>query len=110
MTEIAGMSRREFLVAANAAAFLLFLESCSMGSLGRQAPSPSIPRSSSAYEQALTLLRDAVRASPDHLAQRAAEVVATRDATKIVDFVRQRIRSEERRVGKECRSRWSPYH
>ena len=23
---------------------------------------------------------------------------------------RQRIRSEERRVGKECRSRWSPYH
>ena len=25
---------------------------------------------------------------------------------KIGDF----IRSEERRVGKECRSRWSPYH
>ena len=28
-------------------------------------------------------------------------------------FIRQRIiafRSEERRVGKECRSRWSPYH
>ena len=24
--------------------------------------------------------------------------------------VRQRVRSEERRVGKECRSRWSPYH
>ena len=22
----------------------------------------------------------------------------------------QRARSEERRVGKECRSRWSPYH
>ena len=22
----------------------------------------------------------------------------------------QNIRSEERRVGKECRSRWSPYH
>ena len=21
-----------------------------------------------------------------------------------------RVRSEERRVGKECRSRWSPYH
>ena len=27
----------------------------------------------------------------------------TRDAINI-------IRSEERRVGKECRSRWSPYH
>ena len=23
---------------------------------------------------------------------------------------RQWLRSEERRVGKECRSRWSPYH
>ena len=33
----------------------------------------------------------------------------------IMDFIegedlRQRMRSEERRVGKECRSRWSPYH
>src|SRR3712207_7895121 len=25
-------------------------------------------------------------------------------------WIRQAIRSEERRVGKECRSRWSPYH
>ena len=24
--------------------------------------------------------------------------------------VNRMIRSEERRVGKECRSRWSPYH
>ena len=24
--------------------------------------------------------------------------------------LRELIRSEERRVGKECRSRWSPYH
>src|SRR3712207_7955573 len=24
--------------------------------------------------------------------------------------VRDTVRSEERRVGKECRSRWSPYH
>src|SRR5258708_29080816 len=31
---------------------------------------------------------------------------------KISDIgtVRVRFRSEERRVGKECRSRWSPYH
>src|SRR3989449_9916107 len=27
-----------------------------------------------------------------------------------VDFRRGSGRSEERRVGKECRSRWSPYH
>ena len=24
--------------------------------------------------------------------------------------IAKRLRSEERRVGKECRSRWSPYH
>ena len=24
--------------------------------------------------------------------------------------INENIRSEERRVGKECRSRWSPYH
>ena len=24
--------------------------------------------------------------------------------------IAQKVRSEERRVGKECRSRWSPYH
>ena len=27
-----------------------------------------------------------------------------------LDAARKRDRSEERRVGKECRSRWSPYH
>ena len=26
------------------------------------------------------------------------------------DLVKNGVRSEERRVGKECRSRWSPYH
>src|SRR2546422_10725028 len=28
----------------------------------------------------------------------------------IGDFLAKFLRSEERRVGKECRSRWSPYH
>src|SRR5256884_5469248 len=30
--------------------------------------------------------------------------------TAIVAFIPALPRSEERRVGKECRSRWSPYH
>ena len=30
------------------------------------------------------------------------------EAQKII--VEADVRSEERRVGKECRSRWSPYH
>ena len=31
-------------------------------------------------------------------------------ATLVVVALIGGIRSEERRVGKECRSRWSPYH
>ena len=30
--------------------------------------------------------------------------------TNSIDKVSKILRSEERRVGKECRSRWSPYH
>ena len=37
------------------------------------------------------------------LAQRTAEVAQLKEEVS-------RLRSEERRVGKECRSRWSPYH
>src|SRR3712207_8678692 len=29
---------------------------------------------------------------------------------RLAGAIRARFRSEERRVGKECRSRWSPYH
>ena len=29
---------------------------------------------------------------------------------KLADSNMKDVRSEERRVGKECRSRWSPYH
>ena len=32
------------------------------------------------------------------------------DEKKVVLFGGDDLRSEERRVGKECRSRWSPYH
>ena len=28
----------------------------------------------------------------------------------LTDYLARQLRSEERRVGKECRSRWSPYH
>ena len=32
------------------------------------------------------------------------------DALDFPQFTVDQFRSEERRVGKECRSRWSPYH
>src|SRR5258708_16997335 len=49
---------------------------------------------------------------PDDLLQVTREVgskplVQRRQPRSISDYGR---RSEERRVGKECRSRWSPYH
>ena len=40
------------------------------------------------------------------------EIVQIKSSYKFVsrEFKKSRSRSEERRVGKECRSRWSPYH
>ena len=38
------------------------------------------------------------------------ESLKKKDASGRKKIHRRRIRSEERRVGKECRSRWSPYH
>ena len=47
--------------------------------------------------------------------QSLAKLLEERDATKVTTAVLAAEsgvteRSEERRVGKECRSRWSPYH
>ena len=38
------------------------------------------------------------------------KVEECQEALKIINESGYNIRSEERRVGKECRSRWSPYH
>ena len=47
---------------------------------------------------------------PDHLL--VDEDKAAQEATYFVEASKRfaLTRSEERRVGKECRSRWSPYH
>ena len=42
--------------------------------------------------------------------KRLAEIVAQSEDIKANTVVGVAARSEERRVGKECRSRWSPYH
>src|SRR3712207_9492673 len=44
--------------------------------------------------------------SPDNSVSDARETVSVNTVGEIIS----KIRSEERRVGKECRSRWSPYH
>ena len=46
------------------------------------------------------------------LAKGGAEVLAVDKDEDLVRDIADKVtcRSEERRVGKECRSRWSPYH
>src|SRR2546421_11541547 len=39
-----------------------------------------------------------------------ASALALGKSTGDLKDIYHRLRSEERRVGKECRSRWSPYH
>ena len=38
------------------------------------------------------------------------EMATPEQATAAIEAFNGKDRSEERRVGKECRSRWSPYH
>ena len=62
-------------------------------------------------EEGTTLVIKLVNARPtdkDGMAYVMFEVNGTRVAVKVKD--NEHRRSEERRVGKECRSRWSPYH
>ena len=67
----------------------------------------------------LTLLGDATRVRL--LSLLAREELTVAELTQITELSQSRVsthlgrlrdggRSEERRVGKECRSRWSPYH
>ena len=49
----------------------------------------------------------------DHKISREIVNTAKKHKAKVIKLERLeniRSRSEERRVGKECRSRWSPYH
>ena len=43
--------------------------------------------------------------------EKKGKKIVVADLTSIEDTIcKYFVRSEERRVGKECRSRWSPYH
>ena len=49
-------------------------------------------------------------AEGEGLSQEHGNLLWTLIAAILVMFMQPGFRSEERRVGKECRSRWSPYH
>src|SRR2546422_402359 len=50
------------------------------------------------------------RPGPAHARQRSTMRTLHLTATRSRMRCSGKLRSEERRVGKECRSRWSPYH
>src|SRR3546814_9467585 len=61
------------------------------------------------------LLVEELAAGADQLVDRLDHMDRDADRARLIgDRARDRLRSEERRVGKEsvstCRSRWSPYH
>jgi len=63
-----------------------------------------------------TKTKSGILLAKDEKLEAAASVTGTVVAVgelawkEFVDGVFKSVRSEERRVGKECRSRWSPYH
>ena len=85
------------------------------------------PKTQSCYVSAVCGLAKHYHKSPDQISEeelrryflhltlekKVARATATIALCGIKFFFQntlQRNRSEERRVGKECRSRWSPYH
>ena len=58
----------------------------------------------------LASLAEVRSALESHAARLAAERATEEDRGELEALLDELDRSEERRVGKECRSRWSPYH
>ena len=72
------------------------------------------------YEQAMKRLEEIVTRIDSNELDIDSLGESLKEAQELIKFCREKlykadgeikkIRSEERRVGKECRSRWSPYH
>src|SRR5256886_17004469 len=78
-------------------------------------PYTTLFRSLKATKDALRRVREMNYDSAEDYLIRAQEALNWHDKTDgrhhgMNQFLDDKTRSEERRVGKECRSRWSPYH
>ena len=79
---------------------------------GRGAPPPDRLPSQVTTKQKETMTIDGVKLELYHWgpAHTSGDLIVYSPQNKIVSTGDIVVRSEERRVGKECRSRWSPYH
>ena len=64
------------------------------------------------YEQIADDMTTSINSQPKLFSTDDAEKDVVKEAALLtsIAFHESNFRSEERRVGKECRSRWSPYH
>ena len=76
--------------------------------------SDSLPTTETALRESIFRLRDSLATIPPDTLQATPPVTAEElfgaGSTLAIEPFPTQSRSEERRVGKECRSRWSPYH
>ena len=91
------ITRRDFLKVTGAAAAAAALTAC--GGSSSTASSAASGTASSAASSAVAKLDKVKVAVPNDTTNEARALTLL-----------EKNRSEERRVGKECRSRWSPYH
>ena len=77
-------------------------ETTTMKSNPTSRSTPELPPAVAAFEAAAT--------GPEHPARTWEKLDSMLHIAALMEDILLVLRSEERRVGKECRSRWSPYH
>ena len=72
--------------------------------------SPIVDELAAEYEGKVVIGKCDVEENDDITMKYGVRNIPTIVFLKGGELVDKQVRSEERRVGKECRSRWSPYH
>src|SRR5688572_11220241 len=111
------LTRREFLSRCGMGMGALSLGALLQNSLGPSAQgassyvNPLTPRSGQFPGTAKRVIHLFMNGGPSHVDTFDPKPTLEKYAGKMLPFDNPKTeRSEERRVGKECRSRWSPYH
>ena len=87
----------------------MFFTSFSHSEISTNLHGNSTPHMSTQIEKYSSALKFTVFATSSFLIFKLAKLTDSKK-TQVAKLKTCNSRSEERRVGKECRSRWSPYH